>query len=370
MNSPTAEYSIESISTALTDLSSMRRRPPGEKVLVYLDQNTYSSLARSRDESPKPEDRAHRPLMDFLEEGVRADRITCIDAPEHADESLVAADRDAFRDTRRLLSMGVGFKGWDEILWEEVYSIAAEFSGEQSRSIDWHEAFYADPHAAREVYFPGGLQVSVDMGVADWQVESVQNQKELEATLEELYEIDRAKGWSHEQMISVMFNDIANIHLRWLFDRQGFGDQLLALDDRMQATPFDPLEPGEEQMKLGDRFMDMAVMRTRCAELVERYPAIANDLPGFKLLLTRSPMIALPALLRSAIIEMPGRKPNSGDGYDIKHLTNGLSRCDFVTGDAGMTQLCRNAKLIPDGCQLFNYREHPELLKALEVATR
>lgn len=362
------EYAVSTISAALTSVDDMRRRPPGDRVLVYLDQNSYSSLARSRDEGATAEDRAHRPLMDLLEEGVRSDQITCIDAPEHADESLISVDRDGLLETRQLLSMGVGFKGADEIMWEEIHWLAAMFTGEAPRSIKWEESFFGDPHASRDSHFLGGLQVGVDMGVADWHMEEVKRQKELEAEFESLYEADRAKGWSHEKLVAAMYDSFANIHLRKLFDPRGFEGQLLALGDRLEAAGADPFESTEEQQQLMNQFTEMAIMRGRCEHLKQRYPCIERDLPGFKLALTRSPMIALPALLRTAIVELPKRKPKPGDGYDIRHLTNGLSRCDFVTCDAGMAQLCRGANVVPSECQLFSYREHAELHIALEKA--
>jgi hypothetical protein len=56
------------------------------------------------------------------------------------------------------------------------------------------------------------------------------------------------------------------------------------------------------------------------------------------------------------------------DGYDIEHLTRGLSRCDLVTADSSMTELCRAYKLVPAGCQLCSYRELDAFQQAVEEA--
>lgn len=349
------EYSTATISASLKDIDALRRRPDGDRRLVYLDQCTLSSLALDAD---------HSDLMQFLDDAVRAERIVCVGAPEHEDETLVAPDRDAIQKVRRTLSMGIDFRGWHEILWNEVRAIAGEVTGGARIVPDSQEAFRKDPQTPREKLFPGGMQVSVDMGVPDWRVDSVEKQKELELTLDEMYEIDRAKGWSFEMLSAAFFNDIVNIHLRPLFDWKTYSEMFLELGDKFDAA--DPTVVTDDDMARIDRLLDLQLMRRNVESLVGSYPGITDDILGFKLALTRSPMIAFPALLRSAIISTPKRKAKRGDGFDIKHLTNALSRCDFVTCDAGMAQLCKNFKLVPSGCEVFSYREHADLMSVIE----
>jgi hypothetical protein len=59
------------------------------------------------------------------------------------------------------------------------------------------------------------------------------------------------------------------------------------------------------------------------------------------------PALRYPALLHAAAATTRGRKFRGNDLYDFAHLTNGLSRCDLVTADSGMTQLCRNFRWVP-----------------------
>lgn len=57
-----------------------------------------------------------------------------------------------------------------------------------------------------------------------------------------------------------------------------------------------------------------------------------------------------------------------GDGYDIEHLTRGLSRCDIMTADSSVTQLARDFRLIPTGCSLFSVRERDLLAERIAEA--
>ena len=84
--------------------------------------------------------------------------------------------------------------------------------------------------------------------------------------------------------------------------------------------------------------------------------------------LRHMPALRYPALFRAALATMPGRRGQPGDGYDIAHLTRGLSRCDIVTADKGMTQILRERRIVPIGCQLFSFREVAALHCAIEAA--
>src|SRR2546430_12805959 len=84
--------------------------------------------------------------------------------------------------------------------------------------------------------------------------------------------------------------------------------------------------------------------------------------------LAHMPAIRFPALFRAAIAVRRGRKAGPGDGYDIAHLTRGLSRCDIVTADRAMTAIARERRLVPSGCQLFRTSETAEFHAAVEAA--
>ncbi len=80
------------------------------------------------------------------------------------------------------------------------------------------------------------------------------------------------------------------------------------------------------------------------------------------------PALRYPALLRAGLAVARNRRAKPGDGYDIDHLTVGLSRCDIVTADGGMTQLVTNHQLVPPDCRIFSTREMQEFHDAVEEA--
>lgn len=80
--------------------------------------------------------------------------------------------------------------------------------------------------------------------------------------------------------------------------------------------------------------------------------------------------VGLHAALTAGLAATRGRKHKPGDGYDIEHLTRGLSRCGIVTADSGMTELCRSRGLVPSGCELLSARELDRLPAVIEAAHR
>jgi hypothetical protein len=104
--------------------------------------------------------------------------------------------------------------------------------------------------------------------------------------------------------------------------------------------------------------------------LVERFPQLEERAAEFAAaeVFCNMPALRYPPILRAAIGVMSGRKPKRGDGHDIVHLTRGLSRCDIVTADAGMTQLCIDHKLVPDDCTLVRFNDVKGLSAAIAGA--
>ena len=118
------------------------------------------------------------------------------------------------------------------------------------------------------------------------------------------------------------------------------------------------------------RFVAVSQRGQFARHLVERFPALAKRAKEFvgSTELGHMPSLRDPALLRAALATMPERKVKKGDGYDIIHLTCGLSRCDIVTADGGMTELVRGQRLVPHGCLVFSRREIGKFHQALDAA--
>ena len=104
--------------------------------------------------------------------------------------------------------------------------------------------------------------------------------------------------------------------------------------------------------------------------LVEKFPALSTRAQEFAKSdeLTDMPSLRYQALLRAGLATMPRRVAQRGDGYDIDHLTGGLSRYDIVTADAGMWQLVHNHKLVPAACQIFPTRDMAGLHRAVDAS--
>ena len=337
----------------MTLANELRRRDQGDRIRLYLDQSTTSRLV---------DDPARAALREVLIEGVRSERMVCPYSSEHTAESILAEDLYEYLD--RLyeeLCMGIDFHDDDYITWAEIHAAAAEFAGEPGRPM-WKEAFRTDPDTPREKLFPGGFRVIARLPHTDDLVRAeVQHAKRATLAVD-VYEEARAAGYSFEQQAEREFRATILRELSPLVWHDHFLQQLAAAVDEFEKAPpgFDPLQPGNPFL----RVQSLGMKKARVERLIERYPVVAERPEEFARspTLARMPMMRYPAMLHAALAVTPGRKAKPSDRFDISHLTKGLSRCDIVTADSGMAQLCRDFRLIPDDCHLFGARE----LDALE----
>src|SRR4051794_22837968 len=101
----------------------LRRRPPGERVLVYVDQSTMSELACNP---------VHAATRDLLVDAVRADRLVCPESWGHTEESIGAARSwEAILDLHDELSMGIKFYDEKVAGQYEVLNAVARFLGQR-----------------------------------------------------------------------------------------------------------------------------------------------------------------------------------------------------------------------------------------------
>lgn len=344
------------------NLAPLRRRPAGSRVMVYLDQSTLSALASEEEWAA---------LANHLRELVREGKLICPKSPEHSSESLLAASWEEIHRLSEELSLGVDFHTDDLIAWYEIGAAAEAFLGHELHRELWQEAFDEDPQAPLDAYFQGGFRVAVAFPPDDYRREEIQYQKEIEQRLEAVYETARKAGHSFDQQTELEFEAMLYGYLGPVLDPDRFeADARTRLDEATNQWLSGELglEPGSAV----GRYSAWSIRKSRCESFVERYPLIADRVQEFirSEELRSMPALRYPALLRAAIICTPDRKPKAGDGYDISHLTKGLSRCDIVTADAGMTQLVANFKLSPPGCALFPFRDRDGLTQAVEEATR
>ena len=335
-------------------INELRRRGPGPRSLIYLDQSTLSFLIT--------EDGYQ--LRERLRQGVRSGVLVCPSSPDHADESLLAMQSHAsLHDLADELSMGIEMK-WDfEIQQNEIIAASATFVGRLVSDALWHEAFEKDPQTPRRDLFPGGFRVSLAAQRADWQVREVEYEKDGVKGLTEAYERIRANGRSFEDQAELEFGVMVKWKLgplvapTWYRERV---DRLKLRAAQASVSPADMLAPGSPF----NLYSSAVKEADFCEYLVSRFPELReqpNDFGGCDQL-RACPSLVFPSLITAALATMVKRKAKAGDRYDQSHLMKGLSRCDVVTADSGMAQLCRDRKLIPQGVTLYSSVEHERLL--------
>jgi len=338
------------------------RRAAGARFLVYLDQSALSALV-SEPELELPLKR----LRALSESG----SVLFLRSPAHVDETLLAPKAlweriDALSDE---LATGIELRSVEDIEWAEIHAAAAAFVGTPPPAEEpWREAFRTDPQTPRDdlftTMFGGSIRVRVKFEPDDWQIAEVEHEKAKERPLTEVYAELRTKGFTFEQMAEANLTEL----IRWklpFVDPEFFRRQLATRHARWaSAADEDVLEPGSSW----SRMMAFAIRSSQAKHLLERFPTLQDRAEEFASseALRNMPTLAFPALLRAAIANTPGRKAKESDGYDIQHLTLGLSRADVVTADSGMAQLLRDYRLVPTTCDVYGAREIATMVTAVE----
>jgi hypothetical protein len=287
----------------------------------------------------------------------------------HTGETLAASR--SWEDILQLsdkLSMGISFRPEPEIAEHELYAAARSFSGEPPLAL-WEEAFETDPHLPRDELFAGGFRVNAYFPPDEYRQAEVDYAKSLEHQLEAIYTTIRANGVSFEAQAELEFGAMLYAMLGPLLDPERFAAELQAAMVpllREWAQDVVDLSPGSAY----GLYMTRSERKIKAQHFAERFPEVRarpHEFAGSPIV-RNMPALRYPAVLRAALATMSGRRPKRGDGYDIEHLTKGLSRCDIVTADSGMTQLVKDHRLVPSGCQLFRFNDIAGLTAAIEVA--
>lgn len=340
---------LSAMATALA--SSLRRRDEGDRLRVYLDQSTLGELVTP----------ARRRLLDLLRDGVAAGLLICPAASEHRDETALAPATlyPHLEALSRELSMGVNFYEADYIAAAEVSVAAAAFVGEPRDEPMWREAFREDPGTARP-FVRGVADDAPVLGLAsDLLRREVEHEKSKAPPITGAYAAAREAGYTFEQQVEREFEEVIYWRLGPLANPQRFAAQKAGLavevEQELAAGRLDPISPGTAL----SRYSAVGIREARSESLLRRYPALEGRVAEFAASpeLRAMPALRYPALLHAAAAATRGRKFRGNDLYDFGHLTNGLSRCDLVTADSRMVQLCRNFPLIAEGVELFGARQ-------------
>lgn len=339
------------------DINRLRRRTPGPKILVQLDQSLLSDLAC--------DDRCSA-TRELLVAGVRSDMLVCPASPGAVDETLDASK--SWKDISELqseLSLGISFLDELTIARNEAFVAAANFAGQDPHYSLASEAFDDDPHTLRAELFADRVRVSAGFGPTEVRSSEVAHEKDKEDIVQAAYDQTRRLGRSFEQQAQVEYEAMLNRILGPLAD-PSFDAELARKQAALLSSSDWSLGPGTPM----SRFIAISQRGQFATDLVETFPALAERASEFveSVELGHMPSLRYPALLRAALATMSGRNAHRGDGYDIAHLTCGLSRCDVLTADGGMTELVRGRQLAPDGCAVFSRREISKFHRAVDLA--
>jgi hypothetical protein len=311
-----------------------------------------------------------------LASAVESGRLLCPYSPGHRDESALARP-DSYEAIDKLgdvLAMGIEFLDRETIEWNEIYAAARAFFGAEPKA-PWKEAFREDPHTPREKLFfefmGGHIRVKARFQVDEDQRAEVRHEKAKEDPMQEAYDDLRVSAFSFEEIAEANVEAMLNWKLGPIFDPERFYAALrerhVAVLKEWITTPGTDMTPGSAI----NRYLAFATRESLASALVERFPALHARAAEFKASteLRSMPTLRYPALLRAALASDPTkRKATPSDGYDIEHLTLGLSRCDIATADRAMTRLVQERKLLPEDCQLFKYSDVAGFTAAVENA--
>jgi hypothetical protein len=291
-------------------------------------------------------------------------------SPEHWDESALAKPETHDVLDRLLDELGVGirFVRRDLIEWREVRAAVAVVFNEPPRDL-WREAFTQYPHTPRASQFMefmgGQIRVRARFAPTDEDRTEVEHERTKERALADAYEEDRAAGHSFKKIASDGFERMVEWKLGPLVASEAF---LADFGARVDALVGESVE-GVPSMAPGSnvgRYLARKITFDRVAALVEKHPDLPLRLDDLKVELRKMPTFWYPPLLRAALTCVPNRKPRPSDGYDIEHLSRGLSRCDIVTADRAMVGLAHQHGLVPGDCMLLEYSDVAGLVDAVK----
>ncbi len=327
-------------------------------MLVALDQSTLSELAL---------DDGNAATRELLRSAVKAGTLVCPMSLGSMDETLDAGGIwQPISDLHEELSMGIEFLDPKQIRQREAFAAAAAFCGQPALYSVGEEAFDRNPQTNREELFSGGFRVIARIGPLDIRSSEVAREKDKEAGLQVAYDAARGLKRSFEEQAREEYEQM----VKWVLGPLADPDYEVEVARKLTAATKGLMAGGDRGAL--SKYQAVAQRKDVADSLIANFPALAGRAQQFARSeeLEQMPALQYPPLLRAGIAVRRGRLARRGDGYDIDHLTCGLSRCDLVTADAGMTQLVRGHKLVPSGCQIFSTREMQMFHAAVEAALR
>jgi len=302
-------------------------------IIVYLDQNYLSNMAKARLGSLKTEGDTNfwHSLFDDLKEAVLADKIACPESEFQRKEARL--DRRIEEAVGRIigeLSWGLQFNPYEVILQSQIEDAAFRFLGKNPPLREtWSVAFTSDP------------QSPVESRMED--ISGTKGQIDVSFSLpDELVEQDRQRKLEFVDVAQELLNEYSNNPLGWselvLQSKRSFMDGFLGKTARQSiAQQSQEASPLSQQRAL-DRYYELVDLfnRLRGIGINTDNSKVMNFMESEELL--NIPFVDVNASIWAAIGEcyLQGRKVKKGDFYDAPILAAVLPYCDVITTDSFM----------------------------------
>jgi hypothetical protein len=272
----------------------------GSHVIVHLDQNYLSNMAKARIESIEDESQAKfwGSLFYDLKKATLADKIACPASEFQTTEAMY--DKRLEEPVRQVideLSWGLKFRQRDDILETLISGAASSFLGKNGGIKEtWATVFESDPQAPTRSRMQdiGGIagQKNVHISLPDWVVEHDRQLKNKYVKGEEL------------------FAKTGNVCRDW--------------DDEVLAQKMSLIDSWRKQGKIGIINGSDIDTSTKFLESEE---------------LLNIPYMDISSSINTAISKCyPERKDKGSDLYDVITLATVLPYCDVVTTDSFMKE--------------------------------
>lgn len=317
-----------------------RDKQMSSHVIIYLDQNYLSNMAKARIGGIKNADQAKfwQSLFGNLKKAVLADKIACPESDFHTTEAMFNKTlEEPVINVIDELSMGLKLRSWQDILEEQIIEAAKVFLGKYNKEKEWWTiAFESDPKASVESRMTdihgAKTRISVrlflpkEVAEHDRQLKFQFADKEKELLKEYA---DKPLSWQEllfESKKSTLDGIIGNIAIQSIIEKLCSGSELARLSAVNTYTRL---------VNLWNQLRGTG-LNTDDNKILMDF-AYSKELFNIH-------YVNIYGSIWAAIAEYyrEGREPQRGDFYDVPILSLVLPYCDIVTTDKFMKEILIN----------------------------
>jgi hypothetical protein len=303
----------------------------GSHIIVYLDQNYLSNMAKAGLGYLETEDDTNfwHSLFDDLKKAVLADKIACPELEFHRTESAFDSRlENPILETIYKLSLGLRFHPWRSIVESQIEVAAIKYLGKPvGEEEPWAIAFESDPQApakSRNV-------AAIILGLS---------------TLDEV-QLERKRKIEFKYEAQKLLKKYSNSRLGWrdllLQSKRSCLDGLLGRTACLSIIQEAQTDSFESQFSALNKFYRLRNLfgRLRDIGIDVDSPKVMDFMESEELLNT--PFVDVNASFWAAIGRAyRGEERPKGDLYDVPILASALPYCDIVTTDKSMKEILVN----------------------------